>query len=455
MIVPKTRLLLWLAWIGVPCAVLYATVPEVSAPVGLAGMAFVLVAVVDALFSGRDLAGIGVVSPPVVRMQKGAEGSFPLEFRNESGEARRLRIGVLFAKPVGAIDEELEVALPAAAHVSRLALRCCPESRGNVPVNQCVLEVESPLGLWAHRQKLALQTEVRVYPNLMDERKGLSALFLARGRYGLRVQRQAGKGRDFEKIREYVAGDAVEDIHWKATAKRGRPVTKVFQIERTQEVYVVIDASRLSLVRGADGNTALERFVTSALVLALATRQQGDSFGIVAFSDRLLRFVHAHNGRNHFQTCRDLLYTLEPAPVAPDFNEIATAIRLRLRKRALLIFLTSLEDAGTAEAFMKTVPPLCRQHLLVVNMIRPPSAIPIFSDGAGKISGRLDERTVQAPGSADEIYERLGGHLIWHELRERQKQLQREGVALSLFDHERLAVELVSQYLELKARQIL
>ena len=454
MILPKTRLLIWLAWIGVPCAVLYATVPGAFAPVGLAAAAFVLVALADALFSGRELAGIGVVSPPVVRMQKGGEGSFPLEFRNESGEARRLRVGVLFPQSLGAIDEELDAALPEAAQVSRLQMRCCPERRGNFAVNQCVLEVESPLGLWAHRRKPVLQTEVRVYPNLMDERKRLSALFLARGRYGLRAQRQAGKGRDFEKIREYVVGDAMEDIHWKATAKRGRPVTKVFQIERTQEVYVVIDASRLSMVRGADGNTALERFVTSALVMALATRQQGDSFGIVAFSDRLLRFVHAQNGRNHFQACRDLLYTLEPTPVAPDFQEIATAIRLRLRKRALLVFLTSLADAGTAEAFMKTVPPLCRQHLMVVNMIRPEAAIPIFSDGVGRVAGPAGGPAAP-PASTDEIYERLGGHLIWHELREMQKQLQREGVTLSLFDHERLAVELVSQYLELKARQIL
>jgi len=295
-----------------------------------------------------------------------------------------------------------------------------------------------------------LKSEVRVYPNLMDERQRLSALFLTRGRYGMRAHRHAGKGRDFEKVRDYVTGDSMEDVHWKATAKRGRLVTKVFQIERTQEVYVILDASRLSMVRGSDGNTVLERFVTAALVMALATRQQGDSFGLVAFSDKVLRFVHAQNGRNHFQVCRDMLYTLEPAAVAPDFQEIATTIRLRLRKRALLIFLTSLADAGTAEAFMKSVPPLCRQHLLVVNMIRPPIAAPIFSDAV-----RSAGAAPPSVASVDEIYDRLGGHLIWHELRELQKQLQSEGVKLSLFDHERLAVDLVTQYLELKARQIL
>src|SRR5204863_1117351 len=90
------------------------------------------------------------------------------------------------------------------------------------------------------------RSEIRVYPNLLNERKNLAALFLHRGSFGMHAQRQIGKGRDFEKLREYIPGDSYDEVHWKATAKRGRPVTKIFQIERTQEVYVIIDASRLS-----------------------------------------------------------------------------------------------------------------------------------------------------------------------------------------------------------------
>ena len=91
-----------------------------------------------------------------------------------------------------------------------------------------------------------MQSEIRVYPNLLTERKNLAALFLNRGTFGIHAQRQVGKGRDFEKLREYVPGDGYDEIHWKATARRGRPITKVFQIEKTQEIYVIVDASRLS-----------------------------------------------------------------------------------------------------------------------------------------------------------------------------------------------------------------
>src|SRR5207247_1367554 len=86
--------------------------------------------------------------------------------------------------------------------------------------------------------------------------------------------------------------------------------------------------------------SALDRCVIAALVLALAAQRQGDLFGLVAFSDRIVRFLRARNGRAHFNACRDALFALEPESVSPDFDEIAAFLRLRLRRRALLLFFT-------------------------------------------------------------------------------------------------------------------
>ena len=140
----------------------------------------------------------------------------------------------------------MDVVLPVKSVWSRLTWVCTPTRRGNYPITQAYVEGYSPFGFWAIRKTVPVQSEIRVYPNLMTERKNLAALFLHRGAFGLHAQRQVGKGRDFEKLREYIPGDSYDEIHWKATAKRGRPVTKIFQIERTQEVYVIVDASRLS-----------------------------------------------------------------------------------------------------------------------------------------------------------------------------------------------------------------
>src|SRR5207249_1294948 len=176
-------------------------------------------------------------------------------------------------------------------------------------------------------------------------RKSLAAFFLKRGALGLHLQRQIGKGRDFEKLREYVPGDSFDEIHWKATARRAKPITKVFQVERTQEIYVVIDASRLSSREtGGPGTSILERHVTAALVLGLATERQGDLFGLITFADKVQTFVRARRGKAHFTACRDALYTLQAQSVSPDFDELFSFIRLQLRRRCLIVMLTSLDD---------------------------------------------------------------------------------------------------------------
>jgi uncharacterized protein (DUF58 family) len=272
-----------------------------------------------------------------------------------------------------------------------------------------------------------------------------------RGSFGVHARRQVGRGREFEKLREYIPGDSIEDVHWKATAKRGHPVTKVYQIERTQEIYVIIDASRLSgrqagreaRVEGREQNdsTALERFITAALVLGLAAEQQGDLFGLLTFSDKIETFIRARNGKAHYHACRDALYTLQPREVAPDFDELSTFIRLRMRRRALLLFLTSLDDPVVAESFVRNMDLLCRQHLVLVNMLQPPGVRPIFSN--------------ENVTTTNELYGELAGHLRWQQLRELEKVLQRRGVRLSLLQSERLAVDLVSQYVTVKQRQAL
>jgi len=420
----------------------------------------------DAVLGFGSLDGIRVELPEVVRLSKDRAGAFEVRVQNERQKSKRLRVGLAFPREIQPLVEDMPIALPADTEWSRLDWRCTPLKRGNYRLDNAYLETASPLGFWAARDVAPVSTELRIYPNLLTERKNLAALFLNRGAFGIHAQRQVGKGREFEKLREYIPGDSFEDIHWKATAKRGRPVTKVFQIERTQEVYVVIDASRLSArevvqspkskvqspkseageVQTEDlnpelGTSVLERFITAALILGLAAEQQGDLFGLLTFADKVGSFVRAKNGKAHYSACRDALYTLEPQTVTPDFDEVATFIRLRMRRRALLIFLTALDDPVLAESFVRNMDLLCRQHLVLVNMMKPPGADPLF--------------TKPDAASVDDLYRHLGGHLQWHNLRELEKVLQRRGVQFSLLENEKLSVRLVSQYLSVKQRQLL
>ena len=368
---------------------------------------------------------------------------------------QQIRLGLAFPNEIFSTAKERFVRLPGDSTDSILRWPCKGLKNGRYVLDRYFLGTSSPLRLWAVHRSMPAQLEIRVYPNLMVERKNLSSLFLNRG-LGIHAQRQVGKGREFEQLREYFPGDSFEDIHWKATAKRGQPITKVFQIERTQQIYVIIDSSRLSARNIAlpndslqtlgdrDGmltSTILERYITATLVMCLAAERQGDLFGLVTFHDRVNHFLGAKSGKSHFDICRDAIYTLQPRKVTPDFRELFAFIGSRIRRRSLLIFLTHLDDPVLAESFSDSIDTISRKHVVLVNMLRPAEARPLFS--ASPLS------------SVDEIYQHLGGHLVWKGISETEKVLQRRGVGFAMLDNETLCTDMISQYLTLKRRQIL
>jgi hypothetical protein len=114
---------------------------------------------------------------------------------------------------------------------------------------------------------------------------------------------------------------------------------------------------------------------------------------------------------------------------------------LRLRKRALLIFLTALDDPMLAESFAKASELISRQHLILVNMLQPAGTGPLFSD--------------ESVAKIDDLYRRLGGHLQWNSLRELEKVLKRRGIRFSLLDPAKLAAQVVAQHADVKRRQLL
>ena len=439
-IVPASRLLVLVAVIAIPAAVLAILPGFAGAGYGLIG-ALALAALFDALAAPGVLSGIEVRTPDVVRLWKDRQGDVELTIRNPSQAQTPLRIGLPFPAQIATPDDELSTILPAASEFSRINWICTPRQRGQYLIDRCAIERPSKLGLWSVRKTVPLKLEIRVYPNLAAERKK-SPAFFKRGRLGVHGQRQLGKGREFEKLREYAAGDGFDEIDWKATARRGHPITRVFQVERTQEVYIILDASRLSARPVADDPdaTILERNVTASLLLALAAEKQGDLFGLIAFSDRVHHFVRARNGKAHYAACRDALYTLQPRLVAPDFDELFSLLRLRLRRRALLIFLTELDDQVVAEAFLRNVP-LLRQHLMLVGMAKPIGTHALFGDSP--VAG------------LDDIYRELAGHLQWNKLRKLGGVLASQGVRFSLLDADTLGPQLATLYIDLKQRQLL
>ena len=439
MIAPRFRLLWVFAIVALPAATVLTLLPGLELLCGTILALFALFVLTDVAFSLDRFLPLKLEAPALVRLSKNRPGILTFRLTNEGDHAVGLHLAPDLPKEIVPAQEELCLVLEAREAVT-LSFSCTPRRRGRFLLRNVPAGAATRFGFWNLRHRFSIGTELRVYPDLLAERQNLAAIFLHRGEAGAKAVRRVGKGRDFEQLRDYIAGDSVEDIHWKATAKRGRPITKVFQVEQTQEVYVVLDASRLS-ARLSGGEPALEKFITCALILCLAAGQRNDLFGLTVFADKVQSFVRAKNGQSHYNLCRDTLYRLQPASVTPDFHDLFTFLRLHLRRRALLVFLTALDDPALATAFGERIELLSRQHLVLVNMLRPPDACPLFADDTVK--------------EINQIYRKLAGHLVWHDLRELSRRLHHLGVELALLDHARLAPEVVAQYLRVKQRQIL
>ena len=455
MMVPRMRLILLSAVVMLTAGFLAAWQ---SAWVGYAVAAVaatIVLSIADAATHRRSLNAVTVAIPEVVRMTVDRSSQVPFTIGKPPDMGGGLRLGIALPRAIASEQDDLKIMLEKGQEGLGLSWKCRPLRRGRFEINRCHLEVGSFLGLWALRRRVSLVSEVRAYPNLVSGQQRMRGLFRRR-EWGLRTQRRVGKGREFEQLRDYIPGDSFEDIDWKATARRRHPVTRVYQVEQAQEIYVILDSSRLSTRSAAyvtdrrqlarskqaiEASTIFERYITASLVMAVVADQLSDRFGMLIFGDKPECFIKAGRGRAHYNACRDALYNRMPRSVSPDFGELFTYVGSHLRKRALLVFLTSLDDPVLSESFIHAMKAATRQHILMVNMFRPPGAHPLFS--------APDIKTVQG------IYQHLVGHMHWESINETHRRLKQHGAALHLLDEHQLCSQLVNQYMDVKQRQII
>jgi uncharacterized protein (DUF58 family) len=425
-----SRILFWItALVVLPICTAAGLDREFVLPASVAVLLIAIVALVDLLSAIADVRHYSASGPQVATFTRNQNAEIFIDILRDPPRDVALRVSVDLPEGMHAEREVIEMSGP-----GRVLIHLTPKARGKFRIDRCNIEIPSRVRLWVVRAELPIATEVRVYPDLRGDRT--AAAILRSGHPGVHHLRQVGRGREFERLRDYLPGDTFDEVSWKATARHGRPVVKVFQVERTQEIYVVLDSSRLSA-----RNDAIEDFVKASLLLGLAAQQHGDKYGLVVFSDRVHEFVRAGSGKAQYAACRDALYRVQPRRVSPDFAELFTFLQLRLRRRALLIFLTALDDPLLAETFLRDLPILTRRHLAVVALMNQPEVQLVF-EGA-------------RPERVSEVYRSLAGHLMWTELRETRKILERSGVLVAQVDPERAGAQLAELYESIKQRQLL
>ena len=475
MIAPRTSLVAWAAAIIVPLSILAGVVGNLRSICVLGIVVFTLASLVDLLLGLGKYRQLNLQIPPLNRVSAGREFGLDLKLNGTGLRGGLIRIALDLPPSVKADQSSISLRIKADIANLLIPVKAVAQQRGTYRISRLFFDWISPMRFWVFREERSLTSELRVYPDLRLEGRKI-AHFLDRGGFGVHRQRQIGRGREFEKLREYEPGDSFDSIHWKAAAKRHKPITKVFQVEKSQEVYLAIDASRLSSRSlsssysssslsstvldpsaphasappqslGGAGTppyreqTILERFIAAALLAGATAERQGDLFGLITFSDKVDQMARARSGSLHFNHCRDLLVNLQPKLVAADFEDIAATLLNRLTKRSLLIFLTSLDDSVTGENFLYAARFLARRHLVMAIMLLPPGTQPLFSP----------------PGieHTDQIYENIAGHLRWAKLQELRKQLLQAGVLFHLAPGQSFTLTVVSEYLATKRRQLL
>lgn len=445
MIIPSPKLIRFAAVVLISAGLAAAIWPGATLPLLALVVLFGLIVGLDGVAGRRRVQRQQVETPAMVRMTRGHEGSLLFTLRRDGKlTAYTGRLALPPPENFVAESDSLTFGWRSGEDEMELPWSWTAKERGVYDANTVYIETDSPGGWWACRRSIPISLAIHVYPDMLSERRHTPSLFLRRGAMGIHPHRQVGRGRDFEKLREYQPGDGYEDIHWKATARRGFPVTKLYQIERTQEVYVVIDTSRLS-GRPNPGvhppEPQLEQFLSAALAVGLAAERQGDHFGVLTYSDRVETFVRARSGKRHFTACREALCAVQAKTASPDFADVSAFLQTRLHKRALLIWLANLDDPIAAESFLHHMELVRRRHLVLVNMIQGPELRPILSGAQ--------------PATEREMATRLARHLEWRALQQLQNALRRQGVRLALVEHAQLTPTLIQQYVDVKQRQAL
>jgi uncharacterized protein (DUF58 family) len=219
------------------------------------------------------------------------------------------------------------------------------------------------LGLLARQVRIDARSSVKVYPNVVSLRRYELALQRHRtAELGLKSVRERGRGYLFESLREYVVGDDWADIAWKATARRGRLITRHYEAERNQNVLVMLDCGRL-MTTEVDGVARLDYAINATLLLTYVAMKQGDAIGLLAFSDQIAGYVPPLRGKGALGRMNEVLYRLEPSLTESNYDRACRFLALRYRKRSLIIIFTDVIDKDASATLLAHVGRFARQHL--------------------------------------------------------------------------------------------
>lgn len=382
-------------------------------------------------------ATLDIVRLPLPQVRLGEPATSALLVRNTGS---RTVVGVLrdaWQPMAGARDNRHRLRLRPQAAVT-LETGLVPERRGDLTAAGVTVRALGPLRLAGRQVTRDVPGSLRSLPRFESRKHLPSRLARLRELDGRSAVRARGQGTEFDSLRDYVTGDDVRSIDWRASARHRTVVVRTWQPERDRRVVIVLDTSRTSAARVADV-PRLDSSMDAALLLAALASRAGDRVEVVAGDNRVRTRLRLSGSLDVAARLQDVMADLEPVLVEADWQVLAAELTRLGRQRALVVLLTALDSAAVEEGLLPVLPALGRHHRLVLASVQDPA---------------LAELAAQR-STADEVYDAAAAERVVATRRRTAEMLGQIGVDVIDVPSEKLAPALADHYLGLKARGLL
>jgi len=313
-----------------------------------------------------------------------------------------------------------------------------PLSRGEFAFGYVICYVSSPIGLLRRRFKVAAPSIIKVYPSYQQLRKyqllALSGNTLA----GVKKVRRLGHSLEFEKIKDYVQGDDVRTINWKATARSSNLMVNTYTDARQQQIYCIIDKGR-NMKMPFEGMTLLDHSINACLALLNVALMKQDRGGLITFSNKIGDIIAADRRSDQLHRILETLYKQQTEFKESDYEAVWSVVHRRITQRSLILLFTNFETYSSLERQLPFLKRIAHRHLVCV----------IFFQNT-----LLKEIHETNPDNIEGIYIKTIADQFDLEKRLIVKELRTHGILSILTTPQNLSVDVINKYLELKARQM-
>ena len=386
-------------------------------------------------------------------MKKGIEGTRHCADRFSNVDENEVRLQISSSYPItmwlNVIDEiphvfqRRDINFKTRIHpsgVQTIVYRLRPTQRGVYGFGDIRVFVHTVVGLVERRITCKAARDVKVYPSyLMLHKYELLAISNRLSELGIKRIRRVGNNTEFEQIKDYVSGDDFRTINWKASARRSHLMVNVYQDERSQQVFNVIDKGRV-MQHAFNGMTRFDYAINASLVLSYIAMHKEDKAGLCTFSDQFDTFIPAQRSPGHMQTILDSLYSQQTTFGETDFSALLDAVNRHVTKRSLMIVYTNFSGVVAMRRQLPYLLQLARRHRVLVVY---------FEDAEQK------EYVATRSLTTEEHYQHVVAEKFMAEQRRVSTMLSRHGILNLLTTPENLSPDIVNKYLELKERGVI